>query len=144
MWRAGPVRMRRGTQGHVAEPTRPTRRAGGAGGADTWQEATGSTWVHADARVGCHVARGWPLEGPRVSGPWLGVWGGNANALSRPNFYTHEFGFSIRVGLCSCKFFLCRRRGCTVGVRFDRDDGDHMDPSPSDHQSGTCVNKTLK
>ena len=27
---------------------------------------------------------GWYLEGPRVSGPWLGLWGGNANALPHP------------------------------------------------------------
>ena len=47
-WRAGPARMRRGMQGHVEEPARPTRRAGGAGGANTWQEAT---WIHADAKV---------------------------------------------------------------------------------------------
>ena len=56
--------MRHGTQGHVAEPARPTWHAGGAGGADTWQEATRSTWVHADARVGRHVARGLVCEGP--------------------------------------------------------------------------------
>ena len=52
--------MRRGTQGHVAEPARPTRRAGGAGVADTWQEATR---VHVDAREGRHVARGLACEG---------------------------------------------------------------------------------
>ena len=56
--------MRRGTQGHVAELARPTRRAGGAGGADTWQEATRSTRVHADARVGRHVAGGLAVGGP--------------------------------------------------------------------------------
>ena len=59
-WRIGPARMRRGTQGHVAEPSRPTRCAGGAGGADTWQEATR---VYADGRVGRHVARGLACEG---------------------------------------------------------------------------------
>ena len=36
---------------------------------------------------------GWHLEGPRVSGPSLGVWGGNANALRRPLLYTHLFHF---------------------------------------------------
>ena len=34
-----------------------------------------STQVHADARVGRHVAGGRKMEGPRVSGPWLGDWG---------------------------------------------------------------------
>ena len=28
------------------------------------------------------------MEGPRLSGPWLGDWGGNANALPRPIIYT--------------------------------------------------------
>ena len=26
------------------------------------------------------------MEGPQVSGPWLGIWGGNANVLLRPIF----------------------------------------------------------
>ena len=51
-WRAGPARMRRGT-----EATQ------GAGGADTWQEATR---VHADAREGRHMAGGGGLA---VGGP---------------------------------------------------------------------------
>ena len=50
--------MRRGTQGHLAEPARPTRRAGGT---DMWQEATR---VHADAREGRHMARGLVVGGP--------------------------------------------------------------------------------
>ena len=32
---------------------------------------------------------GWQVKGPWVSGPWLEVWGGNANAFSRPTFYTY-------------------------------------------------------
>ena len=51
-WRAGPAPMRRGTQGHVVEPAKPMRHAGGA---DTRQEAT---QVHADAHEGRHVAWG--------------------------------------------------------------------------------------
>ena len=47
-------RMQCGTQGHVAEPARPTRRPGGAGGANMWQEATR---VHADAREGADETR---------------------------------------------------------------------------------------
>ena len=34
---------------------------------------------------------------------------------------------------------MCRQRGHTVGVGFDRDDGDRVDPSPRDHQWSTCV-----
>ena len=29
------------------------------------------------------------MKGPRVSGFWLGDWGGNANALPRLTFYTY-------------------------------------------------------
>ena len=68
------------------------RGAGGAQGADTWQEATR---VLADARVGRHVAGGRHLEGPRVSGPWLGIWGGNTNALPRPKSNTCRFFYFI-------------------------------------------------
>ena len=58
------ARMQRGTEATWQGRAWPTR---GAGGADTWQEATR---VHADARQGCQVAKGgWQLEGPRVSGP---------------------------------------------------------------------------
>ena len=57
--------MRRGTQDHVVEPARPTRRADGAGDVDTWKEATR---VHADASEGCHVARVLVCEGP--TGYW--------------------------------------------------------------------------
>ena len=46
-WPVGPVRMRHGTQGHVAEPCKLTR----GGGADTWQDhasprerPSGATW----------------------------------------------------------------------------------------------------
>ena len=42
--------------------------------------------VHVDAREGRHWQVGWQMEGTRVSGPWLGIWGGNANALPRPAF----------------------------------------------------------
>ena len=42
------------------------------------------------------------------------------------------------------RFYCCSRRGRTVGVGFDRCDGDHVDPSPRDHQSSTCVINTLK
>ena len=31
------------------------------------------------------------MMGPRVSGPRLDSWGGNANALFRPTFYTYHF-----------------------------------------------------
>ena len=51
-WSAEPARMRCGTEATWQGRAWPTR---GAGGADTWQEATR---VHADAREGRHVASG--------------------------------------------------------------------------------------
>ena len=62
------ARMRHGAEATWQGRGWPTRGAGGAQGADMWQEATR---VHADSRVGRHVAGGWQMEGPRVSGPWL-------------------------------------------------------------------------
>ena len=62
-WRAGLVRMRRGTEATWQGRAWPTR---GAGDADTWREATR---VHADAREGRHMVGGWQVKGPRVSGP---------------------------------------------------------------------------
>ena len=31
------------------------------------------------------------MKAPRVSGPWLEYWGGNANALPHSTFYTRRF-----------------------------------------------------
>ena len=52
------ARMRRGTEATWHGRAWPTR---GAGGADTWQEATR---VHADAREGRHMSGGSAGEGP--------------------------------------------------------------------------------
>ena len=58
-WHAGPARMQRGTEATWQGCAWPTR---GAGGADTWQEATR---VHANAREGRHMAEwGLACEGP--------------------------------------------------------------------------------
>ena len=54
-----------------------------------------STRVHEGASVGRHVAGGRQMEGARVSGPWLGIWGGNANALPHPTFYTCRLFYFI-------------------------------------------------
>ena len=59
MWRAGPARMRRGTEAMWQGHAWPTR---GAGGADTWSEATR---VYVDSHEGCHVAGGSVGEGPK-------------------------------------------------------------------------------
>ena len=56
-WHAGPARMRRGTEATWQGRAWPTQ---GAGGANTWQEATR---VHANAREGRHLAGGLAGEG---------------------------------------------------------------------------------
>ena len=137
--------MRRGTQGHVAEPREPTRRLGGT------KEARMRGRGHASPcgrPRGRHVARGgWHLKGPRVSGPWLGVWGGNANALYRPTYYTHTFLFFSSVcDYVPASFIFCRQCGSTMDVRCDcykRRSVDSVDPSPRDHYQCTCVNRHL-
>ena len=54
---------------------------------DVWQGPRESTqmpgWRHM-------ASGGWHVKGLWVSGPWLDSWGGNANALDRPTFYTHQ------------------------------------------------------
>ena len=54
------ARMRRSTEATWQGLEWPTRGAGGAQGANTWQEAT---QVHADAREGRHMAGGLACEG---------------------------------------------------------------------------------
>ena len=88
-WCAGPARMRRGTQGHVAELRKPTwhasdaqvARTRGRGHASPRGRPGGTTWHEG----------GWQVKGPWVIEPWLDSWGGNAIALNRPAFYTHCF-----------------------------------------------------
>ena len=63
-WCAGLAWMRRGPEATWQGCAWPMR---GAGGADTWQEATR---VHADVCQGRHMAGGWQVKGPWVSGPW--------------------------------------------------------------------------
>ena len=89
MWHAGPPR------GCDAALRPHGRAAGGPREAHETHRAQTrgrrphlSTWVHEGARVGRHVAGGWQMDSPGVSGPWLGIWGGNANAFPHPSFYT--------------------------------------------------------
>ena len=50
-----------------------------------------ATRVHADARVAPRGREsGWQVMDPRVSGPRLDSWGGNANVLFSPTFYTYQ------------------------------------------------------
>ena len=65
--------MRRGTEATWQGNGWHVRGASGAEGADTWKEATQSTWVHVGACVGPRGRRGQQMEGPLYSGPWLGI-----------------------------------------------------------------------
>ena len=65
-------------------------RTHGVGHASPGGRLGGATWQG-----------GWQVKGPRVSGPWLEVWGGNANAFSRPTFYTYLFPNFIPCGTMS-------------------------------------------
>ena len=90
------ARMRHGTQGHVAEPSEPTRCLGGG------KEARTHGKGHASP-CGCpggttRQCEGWQVKGPRVSGPWWVYWGGNTRALFRPTFYTCMFFHFLSCG----------------------------------------------
>ena len=87
--------MRRGTQGHVAEPREPTQhkvaQTRGRGHASPRGRPGGATWHEG----------GWQVEGPRVSGPWLVVSGGNEMRLAAPPIIHDILSLFFRVGLCS-------------------------------------------
>ena len=73
--------------------------------AEAWQGPRESTRMPEGAPRG--ERGGWHFKGPRVSGPWLGVWGDNANALCRPTFYTHPFSFFLPCGTIFPGDFKC-------------------------------------
>ena len=53
---------------------------------------------------------GWHVEGPRVSGPWLDFWGGNAICVNRPLIYrSGNFFF----------FFFLKVKSQSQSVDFD-------------------------
>ena len=89
-WRADVARrttsrMRRGTEATWQGRRWPTQGTGGAHTART--HGRGHTCPHGSTRTpvwGATWQAGWQMKGPRVSGPWLGDWGGNANTLLRP------------------------------------------------------------
>ena len=128
--------MARGTSADATRHARPHGRAARAHAARRCAQVTRTRGrSHASPR-GCPGGDmwqgGWQVKGPRVSGPWLEYWGGNAIALNRPSFYTRDFHSFPQ---CGTKFpgdFLLqatwRHRGCLMrswGVN-------HVDPSPRD------------
>ena len=64
----------------------------GLGHASPRKRPSGATWQG-----------GWQVKGPRVSGPCLEVWGSNANAFSRPTFYTNLFPNFLPCGTMSLR-----------------------------------------
>ena len=84
------------------------------------------------------------MEGPRVSGPWLGVWGDNANALPHPTFYSNDSLVFIPCGTMSRGIspmqatWTCDRR------RIQAQTIDRVDPSPRDHPSMHVFKKRSK
>ena len=82
---------------------------------------------------------GWWVKGPRVSGPWLEYWGGNAKALARSTFYTWLSPLFLPRGTMfprvSSVQDTWRHRG---GQRWSSG-VDRVDPSPRDHWLRTCA-----
>ena len=89
--------MQRGTEATWQGRAWPTR---GAGGVDTWQEAT---WVHVDAREGRHVASGevsnWRAHG--LVGPGYRIGAVKHLRYAAPPYILANFAYFLGVGLCS-------------------------------------------
>ena len=82
------ARMRRGRAARGPHEAQVGRTRGMRPRGSTRMPVRGATWQ----------SGGWHLEGTRVSGPWLGLWGGNANALPCPSLYTHNYFVFIPCG----------------------------------------------
>ena len=83
------------------------------------------------------------MKGPLVSGPWLEVWGGNANALPRPSFYTSDFWLFSSCGTMFPWIFLLQVMSKNHKRRLRSLSVDRVDPSPHDLHPSTCVNAHL-
>ena len=132
-WRVGPtrgcdlalrprVRAARGPREAQVARTCDRRPSG-----STRTPLRGATWQ----------SGGWRVKGPRVSGPWLGDWGGKANALPRPIFYTYLLPIFPPCGTkVPAEFNLCRTRGNTADVGYtgiNRNASIRWTRSPRDH-----------
>ena len=94
--------MRRGAEATWQGCGWPTRGAGGAQAANTWQEATR---VHADARVGCHVAEGVDIWRAHVLvGPSKIVGPVTRKRYTAPQFILNIVQTFFHVGLCPTRF----------------------------------------
>ena len=98
------ARVRRGAEATWQSRGWPTRGAGGAQGANKWQEATR---VHADAREGRHVAGRvgiWRAHG--LVGPGKKFGAVMQMRYRAPTFKLNLFRVFFRVGLCSHTSYL--------------------------------------
>ena len=131
MWHTGPTQMRRSTEATWQGRAWPTPGAGGA-----WVVRTHGRRPRESTRTSVRGAtwqsEGWHLEGPRVSGSSLGVWRGNANALPRPSFYTHDFLFFIPCGTMFHELSLLQATWQHHGRQIRSRGVDRVDPSPRD------------
>ena len=94
MWHARARRpdVARGTCADATWHARPHGRAARAHVRHRWRTGHGHVAWPRESRWTPgwpHVAGSWQVTGPRVSGPWLEVWGDKANAFSCPTFYTY-------------------------------------------------------
>ena len=93
----------------------------------TWAPLWGATWQ----RVGKWRAHG--IVGPSK------IVGAVTQMCYRTSIFKHVISkYFFRVGLCSHTIHFCRLRGGREIVGCGRDDDNHVDPSPRDHQWNTC------
>ena len=132
--------MARRTSTDVTRHTRPCGRAMRAYAARRWRgHVARATRVHTDARVVTRGRAAGRWRGPRVSGPSLEYWGGNAIALNRPSFYTQDFHSFPPYGTKFPRDFLLQATWHHRGRRMRSRGVDRVDPSPRDrNQEHVC------
>ena len=91
-----------GTRADATRHTRPRGRVAQVDAAQRWLTGGANTWQGYTSPRGCPGGTtwqlGWQVKGPRVCGPWLDSWGGNANALWCPRLYTGDFVIFLLCG----------------------------------------------
>ena len=122
----------RGRAAHGPREAQVARTCGRRPRGSTQMPMRGATW-----------RGGWRVKGPRVSGPWLEYWGGNAIALNHPTLYTDGFAFLSPCGTMfphvSSVHDMWRHRGFQRRSRGV----DRVDPSPRDRDQDMCVKSSL-
>ena len=122
-------RRRRTGRGHVAGGHACPRGS-------TWASVWGAMWQ------GVGIWRAHGLVGP---GKFIGA---VTQMLTAPLHYIGASSIHFfRVALCPHGKYLCRTRGATRRVRFDREEdrfNDRMEPSQRDHQSRHMLKKPHK